>query len=88
MNKLLMILTATIIAFSAVSPVHADADDNAWILKCISDNKDAKVDVAVVEKYCRCMNNKMSSDETLSVSAWEKDHPKERAACDKESGWK
>jgi hypothetical protein len=33
------------------------------------------------------MNNKMSSDETLSIT-WEKSHPAEVAACDKESGWK
>jgi hypothetical protein len=24
----------------------------------------------------------------LSVTAWEKSHPAEMAACDKESGWK
>jgi hypothetical protein len=35
-----------------------------------------------------CMNNKMSSNETLSITAWEKTHPTEVAACDKESGWK
>ena len=34
------------------------------------------------------MNNKMSSNETLSITAWEKTHPKEVAACDKEAGWK
>jgi hypothetical protein len=32
--------------------------------------------------------HKMSSNETLSVTAWEKTHPTEVAACDKESGWK
>ena len=41
----------------------------------------------VVAAYCSCMNGKMSSDETLSVTAWEKTHPTEMAACDKESGW-
>jgi hypothetical protein len=34
------------------------------------------------------MNNKMSSDETQSISQWEKTHVAERQACDKESGWK
>jgi hypothetical protein len=29
------------------------------------------------------MNNKMSSEETLSITAWEKSHPAEVAACDK-----
>jgi hypothetical protein len=34
------------------------------------------------------MNEKMDNNETQSISVWEKSHPKERAACDKESGWK
>jgi hypothetical protein len=34
------------------------------------------------------MNGKMGTNETLSVTAWEKTHPAEMAACDKESGWK
>jgi hypothetical protein len=34
------------------------------------------------------MNGKMSSDETKSITAWEKTHPAEMAACDKEAGWK
>ena len=42
----------------------------------------------MVTAYCSCMNNKMSSSETLSITAWEKAHPAETAACDKESGWK
>jgi hypothetical protein len=42
----------------------------------------------VVAAWCSCMNNKMSSNETLSITAWEKTHPKEVAACDKEAGWK
>jgi hypothetical protein len=27
-------------------------------------------------------------NETLSITAWEKSHPTEVAACDKEAGWK
>jgi hypothetical protein len=34
------------------------------------------------------MNGKMDANETLSVSSWEKTHPTEQAACDKEAGWK
>jgi hypothetical protein len=41
-----------------------------------------------VLKYCTCMNNKMSDDETQSITQWEKSHPTERAACDKKAGWK
>jgi hypothetical protein len=34
------------------------------------------------------MNKRVSSNETLSIAAWEKTHSAETAACDKESGWK
>jgi len=41
-----------------------------------------------VLKYCTCMNNKMSNNETQSITQWEKTHVAERKACDKEAGWK
>ena len=43
---------------------------------------------AIILKYCTCMNNKMSDNETQSISTWEKSHPAETQACDRESGWK
>jgi hypothetical protein len=73
---------------SSITPAHADADDVAWINKCVKDNAKEGAAADVTSKWCTCMNNKMSSAETLSVSAWEKAHPAEVAACDKESGWK
>ncbi len=72
----------------ASSAAMADADDMKWVAKCLKDNADAKVSVEVVTKYCTCMNNKMSSDETQSITQWEKTHVAEREACDKEAGWK
>jgi hypothetical protein len=73
---------------SSVTPARADADDAAWIKKCVNDNKREGATADVVAAWCSCMNNKMSSNETLSITAWEKTHPAEVAACDKESGWK
>ena len=70
------------------TPAYADADDAAWIKKCVNDNKREGATPEVVAAYCSCMNGKMSSNETLSITAWEKTHPDEMAACDKESGWK
>jgi hypothetical protein len=70
---------------SSVTPALGDADDAAW---SVSDNKREGATPEVVAAWCSCMNNKMSSDETLSITAWEKSHPAEVAACDKESGWK
>ena len=73
---------------SSITPARADADDAAWIKKCVSDNKKEGASAEVVAAWCSCMNNKMSSNETLSITAWEKTHPTEVAACDKEAGWK
>ena len=64
-----------------------NADDVKWINQCIADNKGGASD-AVVRKYCICMNEKMSSNETRSITEWEKANPVARAACDKEAGWR
>lgn len=62
-------------------------DDVKWIAQCIKDNKDEDAKKAVVLKYCTCMNNKMSDDDTLSITEWEKTHPDEQKACEAEAGW-
>jgi hypothetical protein len=72
---------------SAAAPAVADNEDAAWIKKCVTDNKREGATPEVVAAYCACMNGKMSSDETRSITAWEKTHPDEMAACEKESGW-
>ena len=72
----------------ASTAAYADADDIKWVAKCMKDNSDAKVSSDVVNKYCTCMNNKMDSNETLSISNWEKSHPTEMKACEAEAGWK
>jgi len=82
------ILFLAIAAGAAATPAFADADDAAWIKKCVGDNKREGATPEVVAVYCACMNGKMSSNETLSITAWESTHPTEQAACDKESGWK
>ncbi len=73
----------------AVSAAFATtADDRKWIAQCVTDNKDEGQTPQVVLKYCTCMNNKMSDNETQTITQWEKTHKKEREACDKEAGWK
>ena len=67
---------------------YAGPDDAKWIAQCISDNKDEKATAEVITKYCTCMNNKMSENETQSITQWEKTHVAERKACDQESGWR
>lgn len=73
----------------ASTPTFAGPDDAKWVARCVSDNAGAKVDVAIISKYCTCMNNEMDNNETRSVSTWEKtgDGKVAMAKCDKESGW-
>lgn len=87
MKKQLAII-ASIAIFGVSSSLFADADDVKWISQCIKDNKDSGAKEEVVYKYCSCMNDKMSSDETLSITQWEKKHPKEMKECEKKAGWR
>ena len=89
-------MKSTAIAFAIVASVVAstgsfaqkmNSDDLKWVNRCIDDNKGGAAP-AIIRKYCMCMNEKMDDNETQSISTWEKSHPAERAACDKESGWK
>jgi hypothetical protein len=80
-------LAASIVASNAALAQAMNADDVKWINQCIADNKGGASE-GIVRKYCICMNEKMSNNETKSITEWEKTHPVERAACDKESGWK
>ena len=86
-----MKLVAFAILYAAVAiasvPAFADVDDAKWVAQCVSDNKDEKVAVEVITKYCTCMNGKMSDSEKRSISQWEKTHETERTACEKEAGW-
>lgn len=83
-------LSVLVVVISVMSAAFAFADqyDAKWISECIKDNQSAKVAVEVIVKYCTCMNNKMDSNESRSITQWEKTHPKERTECDAEAGWK
>lgn len=81
------IVLAAFIAAVPFAHAFADADDAAWISRCISDNAKEGQTNETLTTYCTCMNNKMSSKETLSITAWEKTHPNEQEACSKESKW-
>jgi hypothetical protein len=45
-------------------------------------------DYALLIRPTGCMNNKMSDNETQSITQWEKSHAAERKACDAEAGSK
>ena len=84
-----LLVAAPLLAATASFAQAPTADDTKWINQCITDNNGqpgATPDIA--KKYCTCMNEKMTNNESQSISQWEKSHPQERAACDKESGWK
>jgi hypothetical protein len=85
MKTTLLLLAALFVTANAA--VATTTDDVKWINQCVKDNKgDAAANVVL--KYCTCMNNKMSDNETQSITQWEKTHVAERKACDKEAGWK
>jgi len=63
------------------------ADDRRWIRQCVNDNKDQGQSDQVILAYCTCMNNKMSDNETRSITAWEKSNPRAMEACSREAGW-
>ena len=91
MKSMTMAATALLLAASsyAMTPaVAATTDDVKWINQCVEDNKNEGAKKEVVLKYCTCMNNKMSDNETRSVSVWELANPTAKAACDRQSGWK
>jgi hypothetical protein len=87
MKIALALLIAAGCGFAVESAVAATTDDVKWINQCVKDNQGG-ASAEVVLKYCTCMNNKMSENETQSITQWEKTHVAERTACDKEAGWK
>lgn len=89
MSKTTLVIVASFLAILGTSlPAWASSDDAKWVKQCVDDNKDQGAKPDVVAAYCSCMNGKMSSNETQSISEWEKTHVAERKACDKESGWR
>jgi hypothetical protein len=92
-GSIMKFLAAVLLAAGSLlgtgSAFATTADDISWIARCMSDNKSEQgVSVDIAFKYCKCMNNKMSENETQSISTWEKSHPNEMKACDTEAGWK
>lgn len=83
-----LLIASALLAVSAAPPAFANADDDAWIAKCVRDNADQGQTAETVAVYCSCMNGKMSTNETLSITAWEKLHPTEEKECSKAANWK
>ncbi|MBS0245716.1 MAG: hypothetical protein JSR61_03780 [Proteobacteria bacterium] len=79
---------ATFAAVLSSGPARADSDDIKWIGQCVTDNKDEGQTAQVIMSYCTCMNNKMSSSETRTITQWEKTHKREMEACATQAGWK
>lgn len=89
MKKKIFAVVATVVCIGLNSGiVSADEYDAQWVAKCVRDNAGENVAIEVITKYCVCMNNKMSDNETLSITAWEKKHPREMAECDRKAGWR
>ena len=84
----LLIFAASLMA-SPAAFADTTEDDVTWINQCIADNKGEPGGTPpIVRAYCVCMNEKMDDNEKQSITQWEKSHPAERKACDKQSGWR
>ena len=88
MHKLFVGLMIASALATPASAQKQSADDTKWITECVSDNKDEGQSAPVVLAYCTCMNNKMSNNETRSITQWEKANPRTSEACGREAGWK
>ncbi len=79
----------SVVCFSNIASAQMTTDDLKWVNQCISDNKgEAGGTPAIVRAYCICMNEKMSNNETRSITQWEKANPQARVSCEKQAGWK
>jgi hypothetical protein len=83
-----LLAALSFLSIASPGPALANADDDAWIAKCVGDNADQGQSAQTIAVYCSCMNGKMSTSETLSITAWEKTHPTEEKACSKAANWK
>ncbi len=82
-----LFLIGVSVTLASGSAVAVTTDDVKWISQCVKDNADEGAKRMVVLKYCTCMNNKMTDDETQSITEWETAHPEEQKACEQEAGW-
>jgi hypothetical protein len=74
---------------ASTSAQQMNADDMKWINQCISDNRNEPGGTPpVVRAYCVCMNEKMDSNETRSITQWEKSNPGARKDCERQASWK
>lgn len=86
--KIKIVLFFAVAMLASHATFAGNADDIKWVAQCLDDNKNEGKSLDVVKIYCECMNDKMSENETLSITQWEKTHPKEEAECDAKAGWK
>ena len=87
MKKIMLSLLA-VAALAGSGLAYADADDAAWTAQCVKDNKDEGAKPDVVLKYCQCMVNEMDSNDSRSVTQFEKANPKTMKMCERKAGWK
>jgi hypothetical protein len=88
--KVLLTVAVMLVGSAAANTAFAQAmnqDDLAWVNRCVSDNAGG-ASASVVRAYCICMNEKMDSGDSRSITAFEQANPSARAACDRQSGWR
>ena len=84
-----VLLVGSVMASDAALAQSMNQDDLKWINQCIRDNQGEPGGTPpIIRAYCVCMNEKMDSNETRSISQWEKANPGARRACERQAGWK
>lgn len=86
MKHIAVLLLAALTTAGCVT-TSSTAEDRRWISQCVRDNADEGVSRRVVTAYCTCMVDRMSNNETRSVTQWERANPRARRECSREAGW-
>jgi hypothetical protein len=83
----LAVICLALLGASCATTGSSSAEDRRWINQCIRDNADEGPSRRVVAAYCNCMVNRMSDNETRSVTQWERANPRVRRECSRQAGW-
>lgn len=85
--RLALLLTALALAGCNTTGSSSSSDDRRWINQCLRDNAGENVSRRIVTAYCSCMNDRMSNNETRSISQWERANPRAQRECSRQAGW-
>jgi hypothetical protein len=82
MTRTIFFSLASLVVFGSGNiTLLARTSDPQVRAQCFSENKNENPDIRIVAKYCICLDNKMTDNETQSITEWGNTHPSAKAAC-------